>query len=67
MYQTVVEEDGLSCQRFGKITAIDCSCLRDVDCGDCFIFKSLLESDLDIQKYYFEDILLNQAISLEVN
>ena len=67
MHLTIVEDGGLLCHRFGKITAIDCSCLRNLECGDCFIFKSLKESNLDSQKINLEEILFDQAISLDIN
>lgn len=38
--QARVESGLLSCPRFGNITGIDCSCLRDIGCSGCFIFNA---------------------------
>jgi hypothetical protein len=38
--QPSVEAYGINCVRFGEITGIDCSCLRDDSCSGCFIYNS---------------------------
>lgn len=46
MVETKVEEGLVHCNRFGKITGIDCSCLRDNGCKGCFIYESYFNSSL---------------------
>lgn len=37
----------ICCSKHGKITPIDCSCLRNRSCKSCVIFESLKEIPLE--------------------